>query len=105
MLYFAYKYRYRSADGSCNNRQDGRLGKSDTALNRLVLPEYSDGVQAIRKDSNGRDLPSARQVSHMILIELRSIVTSYKSSTGWLLLSVETIIIFSDIELTHNEVI
>ena len=55
--------KYRSADGSCNNVQDGRLGKSDTVFNRLELPEYSDGVQAIRKDSFGNDLPSPRLVS------------------------------------------
>ena len=59
--------KYRTADGSCNNVQDGRLGKSDSVFNRLELPDYSDGVQALRKDIFGNDLPSPRLVGVLFL--------------------------------------
>jgi len=55
--------KYRTADGSCNNAQDGRLGKTNTVFNRLELPDYSDGVLALRRDTFGNDLPSPRLVS------------------------------------------
>ena len=54
--------KYRTADGSCNNVQDGRLGKTNTVFNRLELPDYSDGVLALRRDTFGNDLPSPRLV-------------------------------------------
>jgi len=55
--------RYRTADGSCNNLREARYGKADTALNRILLPEYANGIDIPRRSTNGGSLPSARVVS------------------------------------------
>jgi len=54
---------YRSADGSCNNLREDRYGKADTALNRILLPEYANGVDTPRRSRTGAALPSARLLS------------------------------------------
>jgi len=51
--------KYRTIDGSCNNEEKTSWGRSNTALQRLLPPEYEDGIEAPR--STG--LPSAREVS------------------------------------------
>jgi len=61
---------YRKPDGSCNNRRDARYGQADTALNRIMLPEYGDGVGSPRTTSTGAPLPSARFVSTQLAREL-----------------------------------
>lgn len=37
------EYRYRSADGSCNNLKHPHWGRSHTAQERFLLPEYDNG--------------------------------------------------------------
>jgi len=54
---------YRTADGSCNNLREARYGKSDTALNRILLPEYANGIDTPRRGTNGGPLPTSRLVS------------------------------------------
>jgi len=54
---------YRTADGSCNNLREDRYGMADTALNRILLPEYANGVDTPRRSRNGATLPSARLLS------------------------------------------
>jgi len=51
--------RYRTLDGSCNNQQRTAWGKSNIALQRLLPPQYGDGLGTPRT----RGLPSARAVS------------------------------------------
>ena len=51
--------RYRTLDGTCNNLERTSWGSSNTALQRLLPPEYEDGVETPR--SSG--LPSPREVS------------------------------------------
>ena len=46
---------------------------ADTSLNRIVLPEYSDGVSAPRRSVTGADLPSARLLSSRLATDLDNI--------------------------------
>ena len=50
---------YRSIDGACNNPDQPAWGKSNIQLQRLLPPEYEDGVDTPRT----RDLPSPRAIS------------------------------------------
>ncbi|XP_022204947.1 peroxidase [Nilaparvata lugens] len=53
--------RYRTIDGSCNNKeQRAAFGQANTALIRLLPADYNDGEREPRKMSDGRPLPSAR---------------------------------------------
>lgn len=56
--------KYRSLDGSCNNKNDGLRGKSYTSYTRLLPAHYMDGVQEMRRSVNRKfNLPSPRLVS------------------------------------------
>ena len=50
---------FRSIDGTCNNPEHPEWGRSNIQLQRLLPPEYEDGVESPR--SSG--LPSPRAVS------------------------------------------
>ncbi|XP_039301843.1 uncharacterized protein LOC105195032 isoform X2 [Solenopsis invicta] len=58
--------RYRTSDGSCNNLQNLWWGSAMSAMQRLLPPEYHDGVQSVRRSKNGRPLPSARDITSTI---------------------------------------
>ena len=83
-------YRYRSGDGSCNNLQVPQWGQSRTPMQRLLPPAYQDGkvrlflkvgswtshwnirlvgtgIWSPRVAVSGRELPSARTVSNLIV--------------------------------------
>jgi len=55
--------KYRSYDGTCNNLEKTQLGARNTALQRIRLPKYSDGIIEPRVGKSGLSLPSARLVS------------------------------------------
>lgn len=55
--------KYRTIDGSCNNLEHPLWGKSHTAFIRLVPPDYADGLNTLRKASDGEHLPGPREVS------------------------------------------
>lgn len=55
--------KYRTPDGSCNNRQQRVWGKAFVAFTRILPPDYADGIDAPRLASDGNPLPSAREVS------------------------------------------
>nr|UCR61005.1 peroxidase [Aphelinus asychis] len=54
---------YRSLDGSCNNVQNPKWGSAFTAYNRILFPQYADGIQMPRKERGVHALPNARAVS------------------------------------------
>ncbi|OTF77866.1 hypothetical protein BLA29_005922, partial [Euroglyphus maynei] len=56
-------YPYRTMDGSCNNLHNPLWGKSLTQYNRLLPPEYSDGISELRISVNGFALPPPRIIS------------------------------------------
>ena len=62
--------RYRTPDGSCNNLVEPRYGQRDTALNRILLPEYSNGVDSPRLSLSGLSLPSPRLLSTSLAPDL-----------------------------------
>ena len=56
---------WRSSDGTCNNVENPLWGAANTAFQRILLPEYADGVWRgkTRSVSGDHSLPSARLVS------------------------------------------
>nr|CAI5861350.1 unnamed protein product [Callosobruchus analis] len=59
---------YRTADGSCNNKQHPTWGQALTPNMKLLLPAYEDRVFEARKLSvNGQLLPSARTISSRLM--------------------------------------
>ena len=57
--------RYRSVDGSCNNWNQPRWGMTDSPFQRLLAPDYDDGLGLPMGWL--RDLPSARHVSQSLV--------------------------------------
>ncbi|XP_055908197.1 uncharacterized protein LOC129943021 [Eupeodes corollae] len=58
--------RYRTHDGTCNNRRRLRWGSAQMPFNRFLPPEYGDGVDSIRGSVEGGALSSARFVSLLV---------------------------------------
>uniref|UniRef100_A0A1B0D2R3 Uncharacterized protein n=1 Tax=Phlebotomus papatasi TaxID=29031 RepID=A0A1B0D2R3_PHLPP len=54
---------YRTANGTCNNKENPHFGESLTPFRRVLNPDYGDGVQEPRISNDGTKLPSARKVS------------------------------------------
>ncbi|XP_073952753.1 chorion peroxidase [Choristoneura fumiferana] len=61
--------RYRSIEGECNNPDDPTWGAVHTGYERLLPPDYSDGIWGMRISTTGLPLPSARLVSHRLLLD------------------------------------
>ncbi|XP_061657040.1 eosinophil peroxidase isoform X2 [Syngnathoides biaculeatus] len=64
--------KYRTATSVCNNRQNPRLGASNTPFTRWLLAEYDDGISEPKgwqpdRRFNNFLLPLVRQVSNNIL--------------------------------------
>ncbi|XP_058813626.1 uncharacterized protein LOC131677682 isoform X2 [Topomyia yanbarensis] len=58
--------RYRTHDGTCNNRKKPRWGAAQLPFHRFLAPDYTDGVEGIRRSINNSPLPSARFVSLVV---------------------------------------
>jgi peroxidase len=80
----AYKHKYRSIDGSCNNLKHPYWGKSYVCHIRLLPPDYADGVSAPRVAYNGKPLPSSRLLSNMVTSDkpFQSFYTHIKMAFG-----------------------
>lgn len=56
--------KYRQTDGSCNNLENGQLGKSSTPYKRLLKPAYDDNMdEPRRRGVGGENLPNPRSVA------------------------------------------
>ena len=95
---FCSATRYRSVDGSCNNLRQGNWGKADTVFNRLLLPEYADGIELPRKSVLGGELPSARLVSTSLAKDVDSEDSEYSA----LVMSFGQ---FIDHDITHSPIL
>ncbi|XP_063704603.1 chorion peroxidase [Culicoides brevitarsis] len=63
--------RYRSIDGVCNNPINGAWGSKKTAMERLLVPAYSDGVWGPRIHSvDGSLLSSPRAISFTVFPDI-----------------------------------
>eukprot|EP00095_Tigriopus_kingsejongensis_P002572 maker-scaffold274_size229011-snap-gene-1.21 protein:Tk02572 transcript:maker-scaffold274_size229011-snap-gene-1.21-mRNA-1 annotation:"chorion peroxidase-like" len=64
---------FRSVDGSCNNRQHSIWGQANIALQRLLHPQYEDGISRPRgqmsNDPTVSSLPSPRDVSEALVAD------------------------------------
>ncbi|KAH8307566.1 hypothetical protein KR044_003008, partial [Drosophila immigrans] len=58
--------RYRTHDGTCNNKRRPRWGASQLPFNRFLPPEYGDGVDSVRSSTDGTTLSSSRFVSLLV---------------------------------------
>lgn len=58
--------RYRTHDGTCNNKRRQRWGAAQMPFSRFMPPEYGDGVDSIRKSIDGGPLSSSRFVSLLV---------------------------------------
>ncbi|XP_068203812.1 peroxidase-like [Palaemon carinicauda] len=63
---------YRTIDGSCNNLDNPTWGQARTTFQRLLPPQYSDGLFRPRESRTGSALPSARVVSVSTVIDVDS---------------------------------
>ncbi|KAJ0177584.1 hypothetical protein K1T71_006457 [Dendrolimus kikuchii] len=61
--------RYRSVGGECNNPTIPSWGAANTGYEKLLPPDYSDGIWGMRTSSTGDPLPSARAVSSVLLLD------------------------------------
>lgn len=61
--------RYRTIEGSHNNRSDVFMGAAEQQLLRLIEPDYEDGISGL----SGQSRPSARAVSNAVSAQIGSI--------------------------------
>lgn len=61
-----YVSKFRTIDGSCNNRRHPYWGRSNICHIRLLPPDYADGVQAFRMAKDGSILPNPRLISNLV---------------------------------------
>ncbi|XP_045449395.1 chorion peroxidase [Melitaea cinxia] len=62
-------FRYRKVGGECNNQKNPDWGAINTGYERLLPPDYSDGIWEMRKSVTKLPLPSARSVSSAVIAE------------------------------------
>ncbi|ROT65453.1 peroxinectin, partial [Penaeus vannamei] len=73
--------KYRTVDGSCNNQANPVWGKSNTPVQRILPPTYSDGVREPRVQGvNGSPLPNVRALSGNVLVDVDNPDQQFTSS-------------------------
>lgn len=58
--------KYRTFNGTCFNLKRPLAGSADSRYGRLYPPNYSDGIAAVRRSADGKELPGARFLSAML---------------------------------------
>ncbi|XP_065580760.1 uncharacterized protein LOC136040414 isoform X2 [Artemia franciscana] len=58
--------KYRSHDSFCNNVQNPRWGSAIAPYGRLLPPDFSDGISALRLSATGQQLPSPSLISEKV---------------------------------------
>jgi len=61
-----YSSRFRTADGTCNNRNHPEWGAAFWPFHRFLPASYSDGVDKVRRSVTGKSLPNPRKVSSTV---------------------------------------
>lgn len=61
-----FSSKYRTIDGSCNNKKNPKWGEANTPFVRLIDADYGDELNEPRLDSEKKPLPSARTVSQKL---------------------------------------
>ncbi|CAG2169340.1 unnamed protein product, partial [Oppiella nova] len=79
-----FNSKYRTIDGSCNNRRHPYWGKSYVCHLRLLPPDYADGFQAPRLAHDGSQLPSPRTLINIMTSDqpFESFYTHMKMAFG-----------------------
>ncbi|XP_051159768.1 peroxidase-like [Leptopilina boulardi] len=91
------KSKYRTADGSCNNKLHPTWGMTFTRYARLVPANYNDGYYSPRRSKSGKTLPLARILSYVFSPDKKIVDKKYSSlATQW------TQILTHDIVLSDN---
>ncbi|XP_050422315.1 peroxidase-like [Adelges cooleyi] len=67
---------YRSSNGTCNNLINPNLGSSKTPFLRFDDVYYSDGASKLRLSTNGKPLPSARELQVRLFMNRQSNIRS-----------------------------
>ncbi|KAK4324937.1 hypothetical protein Pmani_004472 [Petrolisthes manimaculis] len=88
---------YRTIDGSCNNLDNPGWGQARSPFQRILPPQYSDGLLRPRESRVGGPLPSARVVS-------LSVVNDVDNPNPDITLSVMQWGQFIDHDLTHTPI-
>ncbi|KAG7174813.1 Chorion peroxidase-like 9 [Homarus americanus] len=73
------KTKYRALDGVCNNRLHKDWGRAGTAFQRILAPDYDDGVDSPRllSKATGKSLPSPRSISSRVIVDRDSLYDNF----------------------------
>ncbi|KAK4295988.1 hypothetical protein Pmani_031488 [Petrolisthes manimaculis] len=70
--------KYRTIDGTCNNLGRKSWGSSGTAFQRILAPDYDEGVNTPRfRAASGARLPSPRTVSSQVILDRDNIYDNF----------------------------
>lgn len=70
--------KYRTIDGTCNNRRNKDWGRAGTSFQRILPPVYEDGVNTPRFEAkNGARLTSPRTISSQVVLDRDDIYDNF----------------------------
>ncbi|XP_065580861.1 peroxidase-like isoform X1 [Artemia franciscana] len=65
----SFSSKYRTMDGSCNNRLQPNWGKAGTPVERILPPSYADGIWTPKRAKSGAELPNVRAIRSRVLFD------------------------------------
>lgn len=81
----ATEFRFRSFDGSGNNKDNPTWGQINTQLLRFLPPAYDDGFSAPRaRDANGKPLPNPRDISNAVINQYGKSIPNSRNASAWI---------------------